>query len=219
MLRFESELPFQGKKALVNPMFETVCLRGKVPILLRDEPGLAVLASKDDVKAQINSVGLQLRFDYQDRDMTTIQILEGGAWIHAQVARKLPEASTHQVLSIKAKRYGNERVGRELKIYDDWIREHEDEHAKIRGRHCLITDDVLDEGVTMAAVIDVVKSFGPASIRTLFLAKKDVPRKVTVPQDYVLFECDNHWLVGAGLDDNGIGRDRPQLLCKWPRSS
>src|SRR5262249_8484798 len=83
-------------------------------------------------------------------------------------------------------------------------------------RHCLILDDVLDKGDTAARVIEVVRQFEPASISTLFMVRKKVQRTVEVQADYVLFDVDDLWLIGAGLDDKGYGRDRPHIACKRP---
>jgi hypoxanthine phosphoribosyltransferase len=199
---------------MINPGFQTIVKWGcpRVPLT----SGLELVVGKEELQDQIRSAGDQLRFDYRQKDLTTIPVLEGGPWIHGRVASHLPEASTHMTVSIVAKRYGNKAVGGKVEVYYDWLKNHQDEQAKIRGRHCLIFDDVLDKGDTAARVIEVVREFEPASVKTLFMVRKKVTRTIEVRADYVLFDVDNLWLIGAGLDDKGYGRDRPHIACRTP---
>ena len=192
--------------------FHTISKIGIFRKLITDGSGFEMVVPQSELQSQIKAAGNQLRIDYHNRDLTTIPVLEGGAWIHAQTTSRLPEASRHLTVSILAKRTG--RGGGAVKVYYDWIKNHPDEQAKIRDRDCLIFDDVLDKGVTAAQVIEVVKEFDPKSIKTFFMIRKDVPRSVFIEPDYVLFDLDNLWLIGAGLGDDGIGRDRPHIACK-----
>jgi hypoxanthine phosphoribosyltransferase len=75
---------------------------------------------------------------------------------------------------------------------------------------------VLDTGETASKVLDVVASFKPASLKTVFMVRKKVERQLQVPGDYVLFDVDDLWLIGAGLDDRGTGRGLPYIVCKPP---
>ena len=141
-------------------------------------------------------------------------ILEGGSYIHGQTTWKLPATSRHRTVSIVASRYGEGTTGGEIKLYLQWISENAYVRSSITGKHVLIFDDVLDKGDTILAVIDALQAFQPASIKTLFMARKDVPRPREVQADYVLFEVANLWLVGAGLDDDGRDRHLPYIACK-----
>jgi hypoxanthine phosphoribosyltransferase len=197
-----------------NPKFQTIVKWGcpRVPLT----SGLELVVGREELQAQIKAAAHRLRYDYQGKNLTTIAILEGGRYITGQVCSHLPETSTHMPLSIVAKRYGNRTTGNKVDVYYDWIKDHADERDKIRERHCLILDDVLDKGDTAARVIEVVRQFEPASVSTLFMVRKKVQRAVEVQADYVLFDVDDLWLIGAGLDDKGYGRDRPHIACKRP---
>jgi hypoxanthine phosphoribosyltransferase len=203
--------------SMKQPEFETIIKWGcrRTPLEIEGRP-YELVVSKNELKEQVKALGLKLRSDYRDLPLTTIQILEGGSWIHGQTTHQLPEASTHLPASIKAKRYGNRTEGGEVRVYCEWIDNHADERAKIEGRHCLLFDDVLDTGETASKVLGVVASFNPASLKTVFMVRKKVAQQLPVRADYVLFDVDDLWLIGAGLDDKGTGRGLPYIVCKPP---
>lgn len=207
---------------MIPPNFQTISKLGCRRIPLNDGSGLEVIVPRLELAAQIAAVGERLRYDYHGLELTTIPVLEGGAWITGRITSNLPDASRHRTVSLVANRYKTQIqqggtkvfVPGEVKVYHDWIAENPQVQAKIRGRHCLILDDVLDRGDTAVKVIEVISKYGPASIKTLFMVRKEVRRTVTVSADYVLFDVDNKWLIGAGLDDDGEGRDRQYIACK-----
>ena len=64
----------------------------------------------------------------------------------------------------------------------------------------LIIDDIFDSGQTMTALIHAIKEKKPRSIKSLVLLIKNVPRTTQIRPDYVLFEIENEFVVGYGLD-------------------
>jgi len=76
-----------------------------------------------------------------------------------------------------------------------------------RDRDVVITDDIADEGRTLAAVRDLVRSGAPRSLRTAVLVDKPVRRRVTLQLDHVGFEVGEGWIVGYGMDLDGAYRE------------
>jgi hypoxanthine phosphoribosyltransferase len=70
----------------------------------------------------------------------------------------------------------------------------------ISGRHVVIAEDILDSGLTLSRLIEVLGTRQPASIEVAALLRKDIPRTVDVECRYVGFECPDAFLVGYGLD-------------------
>ena len=77
------------------------------------------------------------------------------------------------------------------------------------GRHVLVVDDILDTGQTLGLVRSLILEQRPASLRICVLLRKDCPRVVDVPVDYVGFEIPDEFVVGYGLDFNGFYRNLP----------
>ncbi len=70
----------------------------------------------------------------------------------------------------------------------------------IEDQEILIMDDILDTGATMKGVVERFKERNPKSLKTLVLLVRKANRAVAYRPDYVLFDIDDHFVVGYGLD-------------------
>ena len=76
----------------------------------------------------------------------------------------------------------------------------QDLSTDVRGRHVLIVEDIIDSGVTLAWLVDELKSRGAASVEIFALLEKPARRKVDVPVKYKGREIPDEFVVGFGLD-------------------
>lgn len=79
--------------------------------------------------------------------------------------------------------------------------------ASIAGRDVIIIEDIVDTGLTMSQLITKVKSMSPKSVEIATLLHKPQALKTPVDMRYVGFEIENKFVVGYGLDYDGIGRN------------
>ena len=79
------------------------------------------------------------------------------------------------------------------------------------GRHVLIVEDIVDTGLTLGKIIELLYSHAPASVRTVTLLDKPRGRIAQVQLDYVGFEIGNQFVVGYGLDLDGMYRGLPYI--------
>lgn len=102
---------------------------------------------------------------------------------------------------IKLSSYGDKKISsgvvRELKSVD----------ANLRGKHVIIIEDIVDTGLSMAYLVETVREYEPASIRTATLLHKSDATVADVHLDYVGFEIKNLFVVGYGLDFGQLGRN------------
>jgi hypoxanthine phosphoribosyltransferase len=170
--------------------------------VLFDEP--TILRRLDEIAAQISR-------DYDARELTVIAILNGSLIFMADLLRRIPLPLKLDCLSVASYHGGVETTGelifRQVALPD------------IAGRHILILDDILDSGVTLAAVRQKLESAGPASIRICVLLQKKKSRRRPIDADYVGFEIEDEFVVGYGLDYAEryrnlpcIGVLRPELI-------
>ena len=82
----------------------------------------------------------------------------------------------------------------------------------LTGQHVLIVDDILDSGKTIAMVRGLVERRNPASVRTCALLRKQIASAMDVHADYVGFDIPNEFVVGYGLDYNGLYRNLPDVV-------
>ena len=77
----------------------------------------------------------------------------------------------------------------------------------IQGRDIIIIEDIVDTGLTMSQLLKQLQSLGPASLEIATLLHKPEASKTPVDLKYVGFDIENKFVVGYGLDYNGLGRN------------
>jgi hypoxanthine phosphoribosyltransferase len=87
----------------------------------------------------------------------------------------------------------------------------QDLSASIENRHVLLVEDIIDTGRTLCALIKVLAERKPASIKCVSLCNKASRRLVDFKADYVGFEVEDKFIVGAGLDYDGKYRNLPYV--------
>lgn len=151
-----------------------------------------VLFDERTILHRLDEIAAEISRDYRDRELTVIAILNGSLMFMADLLRRIPLPLKLDCLSVASYHGGVETTGelifRQVALPD------------IAGRHILILDDILDSGVTLAAVRQKLETAGPATIRVCVLLQKKKTRRRTVDADYVGFEIEDEFVVGYGLD-------------------
>jgi hypoxanthine phosphoribosyltransferase len=84
-------------------------------------------------------------------------------------------------------------------------------HEAIDGRVVLILDDILDEGVTLAAIRDRVLELGASACYSAVFADKDIGRPKPISADFVGVRVPNRYVFGYGMDVHGVWRNLPEV--------
>lgn len=107
----------------------------------------------------------------------------------------------HELDYLHASRYKNTTQGGEL----DW---YSGENLKMAGREVLIVDDILDEGLTLEAIVDFCNKAGAKKVYTAVLVEKIHDRKKSdIKADFVGLETEDRYLFGYGMDYEGYFRN------------
>lgn len=151
-----------------------------------------VLFDEGTILRRLDEIAAQISADYRERELTVIAILNGSIIFMADLLRRIPLPLKLDCLSVASYHGGvktsGELVFRQVALPD------------IAGRHILILDDILDSGVTLAAVREKLQTAGPLSIGVCVLLQKKKERLRPVDADYVGFEIEDEFVVGYGLD-------------------
>ncbi|OGT99630.1 MAG: hypoxanthine-guanine phosphoribosyltransferase, partial [Geobacteraceae bacterium GWC2_48_7] len=133
-----------------------------------------------------------------------ITIMNGGLIFAGQILTKL--AFPLEIDYIHATRYGNEIKGEEL----NWIVKPQSE---LKGKTVLLLDDILDEGITLAAIARYCLQQGAAEVLMAVLVEKLHLRKVTpgMRADFTGVEVGDRFVLGYGLDYKGYWRNAPGI--------
>ena len=148
----------------------------------------------------------EIRQEYGDTPLTIIGVLTGSVVLLADLIRKLDMPLRVGVLQTSSYR-GTQRG--QLKINADLM-------LDIRDRHVLIVDDIFDTGHTLEKVINRMHEFGPTSIRSAVLLRKQGRQEIDLEPDFVAFEIPDEFVVGYGLDYEDMYRNLPYLAALEP---
>jgi hypoxanthine phosphoribosyltransferase len=163
---------------------------------------LEVLVPQDRLQARVAELGAQLSHDYAGQDLLLVCILRGGVMFLTDLMRCLTTPHAIDFMAISSygvgvrESTGNVRISLDLQ-------------QNIQGRHVLVVEDIVDTGHTIAAVLDMLATRHPASLKICTLLDKSERRQVQVPIHYVGFDIPNKFVFGYGLDVDELFRNLP----------
>jgi hypoxanthine phosphoribosyltransferase len=91
------------------------------------------------------------------------------------------------------------------------VRVLKDLDSNVEGRHVILVEDIVDTGLTLHYLQDLIKARAPKSLRTACLLSKPSRRKVDVQVEYIGFTIEDHFVIGYGLDYAEKYRNLPHI--------
>ncbi len=161
------------------------------------------ILTREEIEKRVAEVAQEISNDYRDRDLILIGILKGAFIFLADLIRHL--SIPVQVDFMCASSYGRSTSssGRVKLI--------KDVELDLKSKHVIIVEDIVDTGVTLAYLVEHLKSSGAASVGICALIDKHERRKVEVEVDYICHAVDKGFLVGYGLDYAEFYRNLPEV--------
>lgn len=158
--------------------------------------------TKDEIKSRIEALGAIICEDYRDKDPLFVVVLNGAFMFAADLLRTLDFSV--EITFVKFTSYNAmESSG----TVDELIGFQED----LRGRHIILLEDIIDTGTTMFEVKKLLNDFSPASVEIVSLFFKPDALKHHLNLKNYGFELDNRFIIGYGMDWNGLGRNLPEM--------
>lgn len=151
-----------------------------------------ILISYQDMQKRIKEIADQINKDYKGKSLLVVCILKGAVLFYSDLVRMLDMNVNFDFMTISS--YGNstESTG-EVKIKKDL-------DNSINGRHVLIVEDIVDSGLTLKNLKEVLSTRKPASLKVCCMLDKPSRRKVEMIPDYSCFEIPDKFVIGYGLD-------------------
>ncbi len=150
------------------------------------------LISEKQIKERIAQVGKQITNDYKGKDLLVIGVLKG-AWVYlADLVREIDINATIDFMSVSSYGVGTTTSG-SLTIVKDLA-------TDCRGKNILIVEDIIDSGVTLSRLKEMLLARGAASVEITTLLSKPSRRQINVDVKYICFEVPDKFVVGYGLD-------------------
>ncbi len=153
---------------------------------------LRVFITADRIQARIKELGAEISADYPDGVIYLICILKGACFFHADLARAINRHTRLDFIGISSYGRGKTSSGQVMLT--------KDLDAPIEGADVLIVEDIVDSGVTLNYLTQVLEQRKPKSVRVATLLDKPERRLRPVDVKYVGFQIPDEFVVGYGLD-------------------
>ena len=156
------------------------------------DPNLRVLISSDRIRTRIHELGEQISRDYPDGPLHLICILKGATFFMSDLARAMKRDVYVDFMGISTYGKGKTTSG-EVKVTKDL-------DISLEGANVLVVEDIVDSGVTLTYLMNLLEQRRPKSLAIATLLDKPEKRLRPVRVAYVGFQIPDEFVVGYGLD-------------------
>jgi hypoxanthine phosphoribosyltransferase len=161
-----------------------------------------VLISTDDIQQRVRELARDIARDHPD-GVHLVCVLKGAFVFLADLARHLPATTTLDFMAVSS--YGTStKSSGQVQVLKDL-------GSAIEGRDVLIVEDIVDTGLTLTYLQDILRARSPRRLRTACLLSKPSRRKIDVQVEYVGFTIEDKFVVGYGLDYAEQYRNLPYI--------
>lgn len=150
------------------------------------------LISSEDIAKKVVEMGKQISKDYAGKELTCVCILKGSVIFFSDLIRHIDLPITTDFIRVSS--YGNA-----LESSGD-VKINKDLSSPIKAKHILLIEDIVDTGITLDFLVDMLATREPASLKVCTLLHKPANKVKDVEITYKGFTIDNHYVVGYGLD-------------------
>lgn len=162
-----------------------------------------ILFSEEQIKKRVAELGAMITEEYKDRVPVVACILKGASIFYTDLCREIKGHLNMDFISVSS--YGKEAKSSGV------VRLIKDLDNNITGRDLIIVEDIIDSGLTLKYLKELLYSRKPNSIRTVCLLDKKEAHPDDVRCDFVGFNVENQFVVGYGLDYANFYRNLPYI--------
>ena len=165
---------------------------------------IKVLLPEAEVDKKIQELGEQISKDYEGKNIHMICVLKGGVFFTCELAKRISVPVSLDFMSVSS--YGNGTTS------SGAVRIVKDLDEPLEGKDVLIVEDIIDTGLTLAAIQKVIQDMEPSSLEITTLLDKPSRRvEHSIVPKYVGFTIPDEFVVGFGLDYNEQYRNLPYI--------
>jgi hypoxanthine phosphoribosyltransferase len=162
-----------------------------------------VLIDQDELSARIAALAQEIRHDVPAGQVHLICVLKGAFLFLGDLIRAMPGHVTIDFMACSSYGAGTTSSGE--------VRLSKDLDVGIEGRDVIIVEDIVDTGLTLHYLQEILLARNPRSLRTACLLSKPSRRKIDVKVDYIGFTIEDRFVVGYGLDYSEQYRNLPYI--------
>jgi hypoxanthine phosphoribosyltransferase len=162
------------------------------------------LLTFDQIQARVVEMGRQISGDFAGREPHLVGVLKGACPFMTDLAQAIDLPITLDYIAVSSYGRATKSTG-EVKLIKDL-------DQGLEGRDLLIVEDIVDTGLTLNYLVNLLGARGPRSLKVVTLLSKPARRLVSVHVDYVGFTIEDEFVVGYGLDYNERYRNLKDIV-------
>jgi hypoxanthine phosphoribosyltransferase len=161
-----------------------------------------VLYTEAQIQSRVAEMALEIRRDFPDR-LHLVAVLKGAFVFLSDLVRHMEGDVSLDFMAVSSYAKGTTTSG-EVRLLKDL-------DTTLDGRNVVIVEDIVDTGLTLTYLQDILRARGPRTLRTACLLSKPSRRQVDVKVEYIGFEIEDRFVVGYGLDYAEQYRNLPYI--------
>jgi hypoxanthine phosphoribosyltransferase len=169
---------------------------------MADRRPTSILIAADQLQARVAEMAAQIRADYPE-NVHIIAVLKGAFMFLSDLVRHMEGNVSMDFMAVSSYAKGTTSSG-EVRLMKDL-------DTTLDGKDVLVVEDIVDTGLTLTYLQDILRARNPRTLRTACLLSKPSRRKVDVKVEYIGFTIDDHFVVGYGLDYAEQFRNLPYI--------
>ena len=160
-----------------------------------------ILFSREQIAERVKELASQIAKDNgNDKELVVVGILTGAAFFLTDLVREMPEEMNVKIDFMSVASYGNETKSSGV------VRIFHDLKTNIEGKNVIVVEDIVDSGLTLSHLLNLLQGRHPSSLKVCVLLDKYARRETEVKVDYCGFQVPDQFVVGYGLDYAGKWR-------------
>ena len=161
-----------------------------------------VLLSETQIQTRVGQLAAEIRRDFPD-GLHLVAVLKGAFVFLSDLVRRMNGHVSLDFMAVSSYAKGTTTSG-EVRLLKDL-------DTTLDGRHVVIVEDIVDTGLTLTYLQEILRARGPKTLRTACLLSKPSRRQVDVKVEYIGFEIEDRFVVGYGLDYAEQYRNLPYI--------
>jgi hypoxanthine phosphoribosyltransferase len=154
---------------------------------------MKVLLDADTIQARVRELAVEIERDYPPaEEIHLVCVLKGGFIFMADLVRAMTPRVSLDFIAVSSYAKSTKSSGE--------VRMLKDLDSGLQGRHIVIVEDIVDTGLTLIYLQDILRARAPKTLRTACLLSKPSRRQVDIAVEYIGFTIEDRFVVGYGLD-------------------
>jgi len=163
----------------------------------------SVFIPRDEIDKVVTHLAERISEDYKGKEIVMVGVLKGSFIFLADLVRKIQVPVVLDFMSVSSY-YGGTKSSGIVKIIKDM-------DVDIEDKHVIIVEDIVDSGLTLQHLKELLLTRNPASLRVCAAFDKPDRRKANIVADYIGMKIPDEFIIGYGLDFDGKYRNLPDV--------